>query len=327
MHTFKSISTCNLCGNTEVTPISDIDRNGKPLTTVMCTFCGLVRTDPLPTKEEINEFYQTKYWNEYKDYHPKLKHIYRNAHRALNRYKRDQHYFKNAQSILEIGSGRGEFVYLLNYLNLHAQGLEPHTIYSQYSREEFGIPVTSAMLEQASYAPNTFDLIASHHVVEHLCDPAIELRRMNRWLKEGGHLIVEVPNIEANRHAPKNRFHFAHIYNFNAITLEELAYRQGFSFIRHTLGGDHENHLHMIFQKKGLPTGQHKYTAAKLKENFEHLHKKVHSHTSFDHYLTLTPYLRTFNKLRNGISEKLIVRNFKQGKDVANYVFKASTCI
>jgi len=324
-HVFQSTSVCNLCGKREVTTVSTVDRKGNPLKTVICVFCGIVRTDPVPTDQEIKEFYQQKYWDSYKSDVPKLKRIYRNAHRAVERYYRDQQFFKNAHSILEIGSGCGEFVYLLQYLNLNAQGLEPHRGYSEYSRKEFGVSVTSAMLENASYPLAAFDLIVSHHVVEHLRDPAAELRRMNQWLKEGGYLLIEVPNIEAERHSPNNRFHFAHIYNFNGVALEELAARQGFLLIEEASKNDHEHHLHMIFQKKEIPTGKGKYTEVQLKDNAQHLYQKLLSHTAFRHYLTLTPYSRAIRKIKNSVVEKWTIKKLKRGKDVADGVFSKRT--
>ena len=87
---FQSTSVCNLCGKREVATVSTVDRKGNPLKTVICVFCGIVRTDPVPTDQEIKEFYQKKYWDSYKSDVPKLKRIYRNAHRAVERYNRDQ---------------------------------------------------------------------------------------------------------------------------------------------------------------------------------------------------------------------------------------------
>ena len=47
---------------------------------------------------------------------------------------------------------------------------------------------------EAPFAPGSFDVVTSFHVVEHLMDPKGALRRMLGWLAPGGLLIVEVPN-------------------------------------------------------------------------------------------------------------------------------------
>ena len=48
----------------------------------------------------------------------------------------------------------------------------------------------------APFAPGSFDVVTSLHVVEHLVDPVGALGRMIRWLAPGGLLIVEVPNVD-----------------------------------------------------------------------------------------------------------------------------------
>eukprot|EP01035_Chromulina_nebulosa_P033084 gene33084-biopygen21399 len=43
---------CNLCGGTAATVVCRYDRRLKPLTTVSCDGCGLMRTDPMPSEDE-----------------------------------------------------------------------------------------------------------------------------------------------------------------------------------------------------------------------------------------------------------------------------------
>jgi SAM-dependent methyltransferase len=66
------------------------------------------------------------------------------------------------------------------------------------------------------------------HVLEHLPSPTVALRQIHALLGERGRLYVEVPDAGAPHAHPDRMFHFAHIYNFTAGTLEMLAGKCGF---------------------------------------------------------------------------------------------------
>ncbi len=55
------VEACMLCGSRETLPLSHHDRRLKRLTTVICARCGLLRTDPMPTEEELADYYSHHY--------------------------------------------------------------------------------------------------------------------------------------------------------------------------------------------------------------------------------------------------------------------------
>ena len=55
------LQSCDLCNGTEFQQIGDRDRDGNPLTTVMCSRCGLVRHAVVPSQQELLEFYSGGY--------------------------------------------------------------------------------------------------------------------------------------------------------------------------------------------------------------------------------------------------------------------------
>ena len=63
----ESSSTCPLCGSAEAAVAGLRDRQGRPLTTLLCLGCGLYRSDPLPSEEQLRAFYATQYRLEYKE--------------------------------------------------------------------------------------------------------------------------------------------------------------------------------------------------------------------------------------------------------------------
>lgn len=56
---------CNLCGSASMTMICRYDRRLKRLTTVSCDGCGLFRTDPMPTEQELQRYYASAYRFDY----------------------------------------------------------------------------------------------------------------------------------------------------------------------------------------------------------------------------------------------------------------------
>lgn len=225
---------CVLCGHAQRRVIANEGRGGQKLTTGICTGCGLVQSLPVPSPQELREYYRSRYRSEYKNaVRPHRKHILRYSRNAIGRLQRLQHFTQAGQKLLDVGSGSGEFVYMARLAEFEASGLEPHEGYSDYTRGVFGIPVQTASLEEAQIAPASLDVVTIHHVVEHLPDPVASLSIINGWLREGGLIAIDVPNIEDTRRTVVNNFHYAHIYNFNHQTLVALLNKTGFELLPH----------------------------------------------------------------------------------------------
>lgn len=220
---------CKLCAGHTLVVIGTHGRRRQPLTTTICRDCGLIHSYPIPSKDELDAYYARQYRSDYKGtVTPKRKHILRYSRVAVRRLDHLRQFATAGRKLLDVGSGSGEFVYMASLAGFDAQGLEPHAGYSEYTRAIFGVPVITAPLEKADIAENTYDIITLHHVLEHLHYPLTSLGYLNRWLKMGGLLAVEVPDIEFTRHSVANRFHHAHVYNFNHATLTALLDKAGF---------------------------------------------------------------------------------------------------
>jgi methylase of polypeptide subunit release factors len=108
---------CNLCGGTEVSILSNRSRSGKPLRTVICRACGLVWSDPRP--HDARRFYEQEYRLSYKHtYRPKLKHVLRAGNVALSRFEKIEQLLSTRKAVLDVGTGGGEFAYLLQSLDM-----------------------------------------------------------------------------------------------------------------------------------------------------------------------------------------------------------------
>jgi len=200
-------------------------------------------------QEEVNSFYQSHYRASYKGVtRPKLKHVYRAGIRALERFSDLEPYYNKSMRFLDIGSGGGEFVYLLHSLGYHAAGIEPNRGYAEFSQAEYGCSIKIGSVEDIANGEQAFNIITLHHVLEHLIDPVAVLKRIAGVLPDSGLLAVEVPNVEAQYHGPRRQYHLAHLHTFSREALLSAGHRAGLEAVKTKLQPETQ-HIFVIFRK------------------------------------------------------------------------------
>ncbi|MCU0792063.1 MAG: class I SAM-dependent methyltransferase [Opitutaceae bacterium] len=227
-------TACGLCGGGRGHPLEERDRDGRPLRVVVCDRCGVVRNDPIPTAEELSRFYAESYRLEYKrTREPKRRHAARYFPVVAAQIEKHADLYGPARDVLDVGSGSGEFLFLMQALGKTARGLEPSRDYAEFCRTKLGLEVETG--EIGGYEPKgKFDHIRLSHVVEHLRDPAGSLRTVAGWLREGGTIYVQVPSFEAycRTKSAGGMFHFGHIYTFDADSFDRLLAAAGLEVVR-----------------------------------------------------------------------------------------------
>jgi len=298
--------SCNLCDGTDVEQIRSKDRDGNPLRSVICHDCGLVWTDPRPTPEQVRAFYASEYRLDFKGtYQPKLKHTFRSGKVAMDRFSRMRQVLPKDARILDVGAGGGEVVYVLRALGFDASGLEPNEGYARYAAETLGLPVRQGFHQDELVEAQSQDAITMFHMVEHLENPLATLRNVHRWLRPGGVLVVEVPNVEAVCQQPHSQFHRGHLYHFNFATLEKLGERAGFNAIERHASADNGN-IMVIFRKREVAA----VGPWRVPGNCQRVTAILRGHTALTHAFNAQFYLRPWRKLANGLAEKRAVRRF-----------------
>ena len=223
---------CGLCGGIVHELVSEKDRHGNDLKTVICMGCGIITNDPIPTDEELAAFYKNDYRKDYKGTsEPRMRQVWRNFGRIENHLKTNSDIYNDRKKCLDLGSGSGEFMFLATALGISCTGIEPNDGYAEYCKHKLGLDVKNQRLEDTQFKDGEFDLIRLSHVLEHMRDPVRSLIVLHKWLSDDGILYIEVPNIEHDAaHKIYGRmFHFGHIFNFNPQTLRLAAGLAGFS--------------------------------------------------------------------------------------------------
>lgn len=314
---------CCLTRSTESKIIALKDRRGKPLRTIINLKSGLVYVDPRPEENELKAFYSSEYRKQYKGIAvPKKKHILRAGRVALSRFSRLYKYLKGNEQILDIGSGGGEFVYLLKQRGLLAKGVEANEGYANYSIEEFGNDIEIGVFQEINGYQASFDVVTLFHVLEHLPDPVSAIEKIGGYLKNGGLLAIEVPNVTYRRTFPQQKWHIGHLFSFDLKTLQAVALKAGFSILAAAEVTDGGNI--MMFCKKG---NGDRLDDGFLKGNFEAVSNILLSHTSFSHFFTWHPYYRPILRALKNLGEMVTVSKKETGREILDSLYHSDEAI
>tara|TARA_B100000795_G_scaffold4571_1_gene3221 strand:+ start:1162 stop:1977 length:816 start_codon:yes stop_codon:yes gene_type:complete len=206
----------------------------------------MVQQNPIPSENEVNEYYSNDYRQDYKKtYLPKIKHVFRAGNIGLDRITFLKNRGVNNGRLLDVGAGGGEFTYLSSKLGFVSQGIEPNIGYSNYARKEYGVKIETGQLSEVT---GKFDVITMFHALEHIPDPVKTFGLLFDLIEKNGHLLIEVPNIESNDASPHNIYFKAHILYFSAATLVCAASK---FFEKIDIISD--SNLRILFKKKVVP--------------------------------------------------------------------------
>ena len=323
-------TACNLCGARNEIVVGMRDRDGQPLRTVLCRTCGLVWTNPRPSSADMDAYYETTYRADYKGQAaPPLRKIVRGFLSAADRRTMLRALLASDRRVrshgsqrlagpapeegmrmLDVGCGAGELVYLMRRDGVDASGLEPGIEFAEFARTVLRVPIQTAAVDAATVSGASLDLVTMFHALEHVPDPRSVMNTARGWLKRGGRLVVEVPNIAALVQAPSHQYHYAHLHHFTGSTLGALGEAAGLRLVDTRYSGDRGNVL-CVFEREDdeprPPAGLEAEAARTL--------AALSSHTLVGHYLTAVPFARVAGRLRRRMAENRLLRRIKTMDD------------
>jgi SAM-dependent methyltransferase len=101
--------------------------------------------------------------------------------------------------ILEIGTGTGGLLRTLRDRGHHVRGVEINPALIAESRRWFGdLPVQCVTGVALPFAAESFDVVVSFDVFEHIRDSDAHLREVRRVLRPGGQYLIQTPNKWSN---------------------------------------------------------------------------------------------------------------------------------
>jgi len=119
-----------------------------------------------------------------------------------------------ASDILDVGSGRGDFVISIAMRGGRAIGLEKSPTYRALTKEKAAaerlyVTVVDGVGENMPFPDESFDFVNMSEVIEHVDDPGRVLKEVYRVLRARGKAYISIPN----RFGMKDP-HF-HLYGIN----------------------------------------------------------------------------------------------------------------
>jgi SAM-dependent methyltransferase len=138
--------------------------------------------------------------------------------------------------LLDAGCGLGYLVAQAGARGYQACGFDSSPAAVAFGRERLGLRLVCARIEDASVEPASQDIVVLNHVLEHLPDPALALRRAREWLRPGGWLLVGAPNFASPIALWAGRdwtglVPSQHIWHFTPQALRRLTAHAGFGSI------------------------------------------------------------------------------------------------
>src|SRR5262245_52737238 len=102
-------------------------------------------------------------------------------------------YVTRDSNVLDLGCGRGGIAEVIWREVRLAAGIDPDFA-SLTSHRAAGMPVVRGVGEKLPFTTESFDVVVSVWVLEHLADPLATFLEVRRVLKPGGHFIFLTPN-------------------------------------------------------------------------------------------------------------------------------------
>jgi len=191
---------CRVCTNPDVRVIDRIKTPNCEEPVPVC-FCKECRHYSLfPTQYQQQKSFAWDCVNYYLGDADRRKQV---ADRVINKiyaaYLKTNH--KPPQRFLDAGCAIGLSLPIAQAMGMQTVGIEPESRLAEYGCTQFSVDIRHGMLGEVDLEPNSFDLIFCEQVLEHVDDPGLFLRNLNKLLAPGGQLYIGVPPV-----FPLNRF-------------------------------------------------------------------------------------------------------------------------
>lgn len=246
MHTRETdspVPPCRLCGGSEFKALFSapaFDSSDERFELAECSRCGLVRTQPVLSDDQLTKYYVPSYYGggnrKFSGVFESLIRVFntRRARSILSIARRGSNATGSMPRVIDIGCGRGDLLRAMQSVGCECHGVERCEFPSDEQAD--GIRFYRGNVEDVGFEPDYFDLAVLWHVVEHLSQPLAAIGEAQRILRPGGVLAVAAPNFDGMQ-APLFRsrwFHLdlpRHLHHFRMQTLQQCLVDNGFDLL------------------------------------------------------------------------------------------------
>lgn len=214
---YSNMGTCRVCGENSVS-IKTINSHDL----MCCGECGVKYHRNLPSDAVLNSYYN------------KLSSRFGSIHKAVaenhlhNKLLFDVYVdevmsvSEKGASVLEIGCYDGELLRRLRNVGYKCTGIEVNRELSALAKLS-GVDIINANIGNIKTSKK-FDIVVSNAVLEHMRDPFLFMRSVSTLLRDGGSLIVSVPDSDTNFSVS----YPAHLWHFTVKSMDTFMDKCGF---------------------------------------------------------------------------------------------------
>lgn len=248
---------CPCCQSNATTLISECKSTQSVtfLATSICNTCGHVFRSRVPSEDWFNHAFQLRHEEQQKvgfnPLNPEIEKQRYDRYHAIGEFLSTRFGLKT-NTLLDVGCGPGTGLDAFVDLGFEVEGVDPDE-----SRARFAIEKGHKIHMGEFRTFNTeqkFDFITLIHSLEHFQNPEFFLKKALEHAHENTLFYVEVPEVLDHVLDWNDSLYLAHISNFNAISLENLASRCGWDLIEQVnpyLDTElHKGHLAMVFKPR-----------------------------------------------------------------------------
>lgn len=180
---FDQFEACLLCGSARLTTLRGYEQHYL----VQCAVCDFIFCKRKPTMDELNTHYAL---------YPRARGISDITLKRYNELLDKFEPYRKTNNLLDVGCGDGFFLIEARKRNWKVFGTEfTHKAIDVCLQK--GIQMTKSPLNPQHYHPESFDVITSFEVIEHINTPQTELQSFYSLLRKGGALYITTPNFNS----------------------------------------------------------------------------------------------------------------------------------
>jgi ubiquinone/menaquinone biosynthesis C-methylase UbiE len=187
---------CILCGSSDSSLLAVNPLFGEDFRVVRCNNCRLMRTNPRPTPQWKERFYDPAFNGYIEDqgrdfiYLPAPSRT--RAYQAILKFL-SKHLSPGAR-LLDMGCAAGSFVKAAGEYGFDAWGCEWSENAVSYGRSHYDLEIVQGQAEKIPADNESCAAVTMLHLIEHLPDPLQALKEVHRVLHPSGLLFIETPN-------------------------------------------------------------------------------------------------------------------------------------
>jgi 2-polyprenyl-3-methyl-5-hydroxy-6-metoxy-1,4-benzoquinol methylase len=190
------------------------------------TKTDMLITFPQPKSSELASFYES---DEYISHTDSKNTLFEKAYQYVrsialkNKIKLINSYHQNKGTLLDIGSGTGDFLVSAQLNGWEVTGIEP----SENARKIASSKSINVFSNSKNISQKHFDVITMWHVLEHVPNLDHQIAELKKLLKPDGTIFIAVPNYKSYDAKYYGRFWAAfdvprHLWHFSKVSIKIL---------------------------------------------------------------------------------------------------------